>query len=27
VKTEGTWDGAAILAEQKFLRDCAEGCL
>jgi hypothetical protein len=27
VKTEGTWDGAAILAEQMFLRDCAEGCL
>jgi hypothetical protein len=27
VKTEGTWDGAAILAEQMFLRDCAQGCL
>jgi hypothetical protein len=27
VKTEGTWDGAAISAEQMFLRDCAEGCL
>ena len=27
VKTEGTFDGAAILAEQMFLRDCAEGCL
>lgn len=27
VKSEGTWDGAAILAEQMFLRDCAEGCL
>ena len=27
LKTEGTWDGAAISAEQMFLRDCAEGCL
>jgi hypothetical protein len=27
VKAEGTWDGAAILAEQLFLRDCAESCL
>lgn len=27
VKTEGTWDGAAISAEQMFLRDCAESCL
>ena len=27
VKTEGTWDGAAISAEQMFLRDCTEGCL
>jgi hypothetical protein len=27
VKTEGTWDGAAISAEQMLLRDCAEGCL
>lgn len=27
VRTEGTWNGAAILAEQMFLRECAEGCL
>ena len=27
LKTEGTWDGAAISADQMFLRDCAEGCL
>ena len=27
VKTEGTWDGAAILAEEIFLRECGESCL
>jgi len=27
VKTEGSWDGAAILAEKMFLRECTEGCL
>lgn len=27
VRTEGTWDGAAISADKMFLRDCAEGCL
>lgn len=27
VKTEGTYDGAAILAEKMFLRECAENCL
>jgi len=27
VKTEGTYDGAAILAEKMFLRDCQEQCL
>lgn len=27
VKTEGTYDGAAILAEKMFLRECQEQCL
>jgi hypothetical protein len=27
VRTEGTWDGAAILAEEMFLRECGESCL
>ena len=27
VKTEGTYDGAAILAEEMFLRECQEKCL
>ena len=27
VKAEGTWDGAAILADEMFLRDCGESCL
>jgi hypothetical protein len=26
VKTEGTYDGAAILAEKMFLRECADNC-
>ena len=27
VRTEGTWDGAAILADEMFLRECGESCL
>ena len=27
VLVEGTWDGAAILADKMFLRECGEGCL
>lgn len=27
VKAEGTWDGAAILADAMLLRECTEGCL
>lgn len=27
VKTEGAWDGAAILADEMLLRECTEGCL
>jgi hypothetical protein len=27
VKVEGSWNGAAILADEMFLRECGEGCL